>query len=240
QLDPYTIGFAAGAYDADRPLVIDPTLDYASYFGGSNTDAGAGVAVDGNGNAFVAGKVTPAGGGISNVFVAKFNAAGNSLLYVTYLGSAGGSASSQANAAGVDPAGNVVVVGTTSATDFPTTSGALQTSASGGFVTRLNATGDALLYSTYLTATPNAVAVNALGQAYIAGRATSGMTTTSGAYQTSVSGSAAAFVSELSADGTTLVYSTFLGGTAMLSSAQAYGIALDTAGNAYVTGDVSR
>ncbi len=241
--DDGTVGFAAGAYDTTRPLIVDPTLDYSSYWGSSGTDTGNGVAVDGNGNAFITGQTPALSGFATDVYVAKFNASGSSLLYVTYLGSAGGSGNSQANAIGVDPAGNAVVVGATAATDFPTTTGALQTSASGfdvGFVTRLNATGDALLYSTYFKDTiPNAVAVNALGVAYVAGEGYSGMTTTGGAYETSTSAFTSAFISAFSADGTTLVYSTYLGGTTFSDGAEAYGIALDTAGDAYVTGSAT-
>ncbi len=237
-----TIGFAAGAYDPNSPLIVDPTLDYSTYWGTSGTDTGTGVAVDGNGNAFITGQTPSLSGSTNDVYVAKFSAAGSSLLYVTYLGSASNAAAAQANALGVDPTGNAVVVGTTAASDYPTTSGALQTTNSGtaGFVTRLNATGDALLYSTFWKdATPNSVAVNALGQAYVTGTASNGMTTTSGAYQTSASSSTVGFVSAFSADGTSLVYSTFFGGSGYSVNATGYGIALDTAGNAYVAGRTS-
>ncbi len=239
-----TIGFAAGAYDPNSPLIVDPTLDYSTYWGTSGTDTGTSVAVDGNGNAFITGGTPSLSGSTTNVYVAKFDAAGNSLLYITYLGSASNAAASQANALGVDPAGNAVVVGITGATDYPTTSGAVQTTSSGGtvgFVTRLNATGDALLYSTYWKdTTPNGVAVNALGQAFVTGTATSGMTTTSGAYQTSIgAGSTLGFVAGFSADGTSLLYSSYFGGTGYGLSVTARAIALDTAGNAYVTGSTS-
>ncbi len=120
--DDGTVGFAAGNYDTTRPLIVDPTMDYATYWGTSGTDTGTGVAVDANGNSFITGQIPALSGFATDVYVAKFNATGTSLLYVDYLGSAGGSGNSQANAIGVDPAGNAVLVGTTMASDYPTTS----------------------------------------------------------------------------------------------------------------------
>jgi RHS repeat-associated protein len=235
-----SVSFAIGAYDAARPLVIDPTLDFGSYLGSSGTDTAYGVAADSGGDVFIAGNTPDLSTSYQDAYVAKFASNGRDLKYITYLG---GSAASNANGVAVDPAGNAVVVGTTSATNFPTSTGAVQTTGSSsgsGFVTRLNATGDALLYSTYFKdSVPEAVAVNALGHAYVTGVGQSGMTTTTGAYQTTMSGMEGAFVAKFSPDGTSLDYSTYVGGTGMMDSAWANGIAIDSTGNAYIAGDVS-
>src|SRR5881396_3874937 len=164
------VGFQVAAYDPSRPLVIDPTLVYSTYLGGSSSDDGYGIAVDAAGAAYVtgttgsadftAGCTAPCTGlngtlsGRSDVFVTKINAAGTALVYSTYLG---GSGYESGNGIAVDAAGAAYVTGTTSSTDFPTTPGAIQTTYGGGgsssnggdaFVSKLNAAGSALLYST--------------------------------------------------------------------------------------------
>src|SRR5881396_2470743 len=168
--DAHRVGFQVAAYDPSRPLVIDPTLVYSTYLGGSSSDDGYGIAVDAAGAAYVtgttgsadftAGCTAPCTGlngtlsGRSDVFVTKINAAGTALVYSTYLG---GSGYESGNGIAVDAAGAAYVTGTTSSTDFPTTPGAIQTTYGGGgsssnggdaFVSKLNAAGSALLYST--------------------------------------------------------------------------------------------
>ena len=133
--------------------------------------------------------------------------------------------------------------GHTHSTDFPTTTGAFQTTYGGGngdaFVTKLNPTGTALVYSTYLGGTGNdygyGIAVDTAGNAYVTGyTASTDFPTTPGAFQTTYGGgNDDAFVTKLNPTGTALVYSTYLGGT---DSDIGNGIAVDTAGNAYVTG----
>jgi hypothetical protein len=174
--------------------------------------------------------------------VSRFNGAGTGLVYSTYFGGTEVAVTERGTAIAIDPAGNVVVVGATDATNFPTTAGSVQptlpTLGTGGFVTRLSPTGDALLYSSYLhDTTPNGVAVDALGQAYVTGAAGTNMQTTSGVYQATFSGSQAAFVAALSADGATFNYSTFVGGSGMGTMAAGRGIAIDSNGNAYITGE---
>jgi RHS repeat-associated protein len=231
-------------------------LTYSSYLGGSGSDTGSGIAVDASGNAYVAGYTnstnfstttgalqTSNGGGTSDAFVSKVNAAGTSLTYSTYLG---GSGSDQANAIAIDPSGNAYVTGLTTSTNFPTTTGAYQTTLGSAtqsvFVTKLNATGTGKVYSTYLrgsvaseTDSGSGIAVNAAGNAYVAGITNStSFPTTTGAFQTSYGGgSDDAFVTRLSTDGTALSYSNYLGGS---GDDEAMGIALDPLGNAYVTG----
>jgi hypothetical protein len=242
------VGFQVGAYDASLPLTIDPVLSYSTYLGGSGADSGQAIAVDGSGNAYVTGYATStdfpttfayqnvnAGG--NDVFVAKLNAAGTALLYSTYLG---GSATDVGRGIAVDAAGDAYVTGFTFSGDFPVTAGAFQTVAQGndGFVTKLNAAGTALLYSTYLGgsngASPAAIAVDGAESAYVAGiTASTDFPTTAGALQTTSGGAGDGFVAKLNAAGSALIYGTYLGGSGTDAGA---GITVDSAGNAYVTG----
>jgi hypothetical protein len=136
------------------------------------------------------------------------------LAYSTYLG---GSGEDVGHGIAVDASGNAYVAGWTSSSDFPTTSGAFQTTCCGAFVSKLNATGSELLYSTYLSGISPGIdsqvptlAVDASGNAYVTGRAYSGFPTTPGAFQTTCASSNApwqgcAFVSKLDPTGSALV-----------------------------------
>lgn len=175
------------------------------------------------------------------------------LVYSTYLGGNGVDAG---NAIAVDSAGNVYVAGQTFSTSFPVTPGAFQTTnhaAANGFnafVTKLNPTGTALVYSTYLGGSGGdavkTIALDAGGNVYVAGQTTStNFPVTQGAFQTTnkaaANGNANAFVSKLNPSGTALVYSTYLGGSGVAAETPYGGdagnaIAVDTEGNAYVTG----
>jgi hypothetical protein len=229
-------------------------LVYSTYIGGSGYDEGYAIAVDGSGNAYVTGytwstdyDVTPGafqttnGGGLTDVFVTKLNAAGTALVYSTYLG---GSDDDYGYAIAVDGSGNAYVTGETSSTDYDVTPGAFQTTNGGGadvFVTKLNATGTALVYSTYIGGSSddygNAIAVDGSGNAYVTGWTYStDYDVTPGAFQTTNEGYLDVFVTKLNGTGTALVYSTYIGG-----SGYDYGnaIAVDGSGNAYVTGETS-
>ena len=143
----------------------------------------------------------------------------------------------------MDAAGSAYVTGLTDSTDFPTTAGAAQTTHAGGgvdaFVTKLNATGSGLVYSTYLGGSDgdigHGIAVDAAGSAYVTGETgqTLDFPTTAGAFQTAPAGSFDAFVTKLDATGSGLVYSTYLGGG---NSDFAFDIAVDAAGSTYMTG----
>jgi len=262
--DTNCVGFAVADYDATRPLYIDPLI-YSTYLGGSGDDFGYGVAVDSAGSAYVTGQTfstdfptTP--GALQTVcggdgrgcykygvaFVAKLNPAGSALVYSTYLG---GSGNDYGYGLAVDSAGDVYVTGQTLSPTFPTTPGAFQTicqrpcSAHGNaFVTKLNATGSALVYSTYLggsgTDWGGSIALDKAGNAYVTGgTASADFPTTPSALQI-VCGDVGcalgdAFVTKLNAAGSALVYSTYLGGSGI---DYGRGIAVDKAGNAYVTG----
>lgn len=228
-------------------------LVYSTYLGGSAFDTGAGIAVDSSGNAYVTGSTgssnfptTPGAlqtvlGGPQNVFVTKLNPSGSGLVYSTYLGGT----NDTGYAIAIDSSGNAYVTGSSSSVNFPTTPGALQTALSGRFnvfVTKLNPAGSGLVYSTYLGGTIHdaglAIAADSTGHAYVAGFTSSpNFPTTTGAYQRVYHGSFNnAFVAELNLTGTALIYSTFLGGT---GNEFAHGIAVDSSGNAYVTGSTS-
>jgi len=253
------IGFAVGEYDRTQPLVIDPTLVYSTYLGGSGADLGRAIAVDATGAAYIAGitessdfPVTPGafqtafrGGAGSNprdVFVAKINAAGTHFDYVTYLG---GSGNDEAFGVAVDAGGNAYVTGFTESSDFPTTAGAFRTTIAigghDGFVAKLNATGSGLVYSTYFGAfgtQGSSIAVDASGSAYVAGfTVSSTLPVTAGAIMPPRTSSAQqiddAYLLKLSPDGASVVYGTYIAGAA---EDVATGVAIDPAGHAIVTG----
>jgi hypothetical protein len=252
-----TLSLEVASYDHTKPLIIDPVLDYSTYLGGSGNDWASGVAVDNVGNAYIAGTtssldfpVTPgavfsANGGCSgscyDAFVAKINTTGDGLVYATYLG---GTGDDFAYAIAIDTAGNAYVTGSTNSTDFPTTSGALQRSCGGtcfrsdGFVAKLNASGSALLYSTYLGGSDEdagtGIAVRN-GKTYVSGFSSStDFPTTAGAFQKTMQGQGSSFVVELNSNATGMIFSTFLGEVDLFDAGGA--IAVDSAGNAHVAG----
>jgi Beta-propeller repeat len=245
----------AGGFDA-FVAKINPTgsaLVYSTYLGGSDYDQGKGIAVDSAGNAYVTGAtistdfptmnpLQPAyGGGQEDAFVAKINPTGSALVYSTYLG---GSNVEEGDGIAVDSAGNAHVTGVTGSNDFPTKN-PLQP-ANGGywdtFVAKLNPSGSALVYSTYLGGNyydqGRGIALDSSGKACVTGQTSStDFPTTPGAFQTVCSGGTACvgdvFVAKMNAAGSALVYSTYLGGS---DDDRDNGIAVDSAGNAYVTG----
>jgi hypothetical protein len=227
-------------------------LVYSTYLGGSGEDYGYGIAVDTAGNAYItgetsstnfpttAGAVDTTNNGGSDVFVSKFNASGSALVYSTYLG---GSNTDWGSGIAIDTTGNVYITGyTQSSTNFPTTASAFDTTYNGGyydsFVTKINASGTALIYSTYLGGSDRdqgeGIAVDQSGNTYIMGGTwSSDFPTIAGAVDTVINGGDDVFASKLNSSGSALVYSTYLGGS---GSDYGDGIALDTAGNAYITG----
>jgi Bacterial Ig-like domain (group 1)/Beta-propeller repeat len=245
------VGFEVGPYDTAQPLVIDPTLVYSTYLGGSGAEYGTGIAVDTVGNAYVTGGTgstnfpttpgafdTTSNGGGSDAFVTKLDPTGASLVYSTYLG---GSGIDEGHGIAIDTVGNAYVTGRTDSTNFPTTPLAFDTTSNGSndtFVTKLDPAGASLVYSTYLGGSGfdvgRGIAVNTLGNAYVTGATSStNFPTTPGALDTTSDFAGDAFVTKLDPTGASLVYSTSLGGSGM---DEGRGIAIDTAGNAYVTG----
>jgi hypothetical protein len=249
------IGFQVGEYDATRPLVIDPVLVYSTYVGGSGEDVGYGIAVDGGGNAYVTGvtasldfptanPLQPAsGGGSHDAFVLKLNAAGTTLVYATYLGGSGTENFNSRPEIALDSSGAAYLTGYTNSANFPVVNAfqAAKSSGDDAFLVKLNASGSAILYSSFLGGGGNDygidITTDASGKAYVAGVTFSNnFPTTSGAFQGN-QGGADAFVTKIDPSQTgssSLVYSTYLGGN--LGDDAGDGIVVDTSGNAYVTG----
>jgi len=247
------VAFRVAGYDPKRVLVIDPVLSYSTYLGGSNRDSGNGIAVDSSGSAYVTGITWSAdfpvhdplqgrsGGGSYDAFVSKLNAAGSALVYSTYLG---GSSNDIGFGIAVDSSGSAYVTGFTASANFPTAHPLPENSVNGGaFVSKLNAAGSALVYSSVLGSgqdTGVGIAVDSSSNAYVAGYTYSTNFPTANPFQatcgTCAAGNPTAFVMKINAAGSALVYSTFLGGT---SRDYALGIAVDSSDSAYVTGSTN-
>lgn len=246
----YNDGFVTKMNPAGTALV------YSTYLGGgeiinATEDWGEGIAVDGAGSAYVTGYTYSPDFPITagaydtercglDAFITKFAPAGNTLVYSTFLG---GCAREQGQAIAIDSAGNAYIAGSTESQSFPTTPGAFQTTGSfDAFVTKLNPTGSALVYSTYLGGTDDVdrawgIAVDNAGNAYVAGDTKSDNFPVADAVQPNYGGGLLdGFASKLNPTGTALVYSTYLGGNGF---DEGRGIAVARNGTAYITGDTS-
>ena len=235
-------------------------LLYSTYLGGSQSNTwAAGIAVDGAGNAYVSGKTSAADfpitsgayqtscsgcGTFFRVFVSKLNPSASTLAYSTFLG---GSATADdiGTAIAVDASGSAYVTGLAQSKDFPGTTGSYQqvNVPNSAFVTKLNPQGNALAYSTFLEAGFGyGIAVDSQGNATVVGGAGLGFPLQN-AIQLQNGGCSVAncapeyqvdaFITRLNSQGSALIYSTFFGGD---RNDSAYGVALDSSGNAYVTG----
>ena len=228
-------------------LDVAGSLVYSTYLGGNAIDNGLAIAVDPAFNAYVTGitfssnfpTVNPfqATKGIQqDAFVAKINPAGSAWVYVTYLG---GNAVDEGYAIAADATGNAYVTGYTGSTNFPLQSPFRSSNVASvdAFVTKLNPVGSALVYSTYLggsaTDYGTAIAVDSSGSAFVAGVVGSNDFPVVNAMQPHLATADDAFVTKFNPAGSALVYSTYLGGG---SEDQPYALAIDPAGNAYVTG----
>ncbi len=178
--------------------------------------------------------------GIQNIFVTKLNANGNTLIYSTYIG---GTGTDQGNAIVADSTGNAYLAGMTNSKNIPLAGTPLQSQLNGvqnAFVMKLNPSGSALTYSTYLggngTDSANGIVIDPDGNAYVAGQTSSTNFPVAGAIQGTLGGFNNGFISKIKPDGSGLLYSTYLGGNA---SDLISGIALDSNRNAYVTGQAT-
>lgn len=252
------VGFEIGVYDLTQPLVIDPVITYATYFGTASAEGAARVAADASGNAYIIGStdsptfpITPAGtysvsvdGGLEgDVMVAKLSADGKQMIFTTHLG--GGNTQWGLGIA-LDTSGNLYLTGFTASPDFPhttdlTTDNILMNT--NCFVTKLNPAANAILYSTLIGGSLqdacNAIAVDSAGNAYVVGATQSTDFPTVNPVQSTLQGSvfnmynSDAFVAKLNPAGTKLLYSTYLGGSGINA---AMAVAVDATGNAYLTG----
>ena len=229
-------------------------LVYCTYLGGSGQDIAAAIAVDGAGAVYVAGSTNSADfpvtaplqsrlAGASNAFAVKLAPAGNTLVYSTYLGGNGWDA---ANGIAVDSAGNAYLTGDTNSLNFPASG--WQRSNGGGqdaFAAKIAADGSRLAWSSYLGGSGAdhgaAIAVNAAGEAWVAGSTWSADFPAPGGFQTASGGGEDAFVARFSADGNRLAFASYLGGSGgtVIYPEAAQAIAVDAAGNAYTAGVTS-
>lgn len=252
------VEFRLGSYDRKSALVIDPVLRYSSFLGGSGLDSGRGIGVDSSGRAVVTGLTCslnfPRTTGPTSfqgcaAFVTKFDFTGSHLIFSTFVGESNFEVFDVGGMA-LDSAGNIYITGITENRNFPTTPGAFETELGPGdpfaaFVTKVSANGTKLVYSTFLGGglhdEGHAIAVDANGNAYVTGETHDpDFPTTSGVFQQHCKlfdvSCNAAFVTKLNSTGAKLVYSTFLGGSSN-GVQTGRGIAVDSDGNAFVTGE---
>jgi hypothetical protein len=244
------VQFHLDAYDTTQPVVIDPIVDFSTHLGGSRSSSGQGIAVDSEDNVYVTGDTNsdnfplakpqqPKHGGSTDVFITKLSRDGSKILYSTYIG---GSGDDVGYGIAVDAAGNAYITGDTSSRDFPVES-PLQKTMGGvfdAFAVKLSPDGSKLLYSTYIGGSQgdrgDAIALDTAGNAYITGYTYSTDFPVVTPIQTAFSdGNVHCFVSKVNPSGSALVYSTYLGGGDDRPD-QATGIAVDSGGNAYITG----
>lgn len=254
------VSFSVGAYDATKPLVIDPVLAYSTFYGGADDDQGYAIAVGPNGTVFLAGftastdlstasAAQPRNGGQADGFVAALDATGSSLLYATYIG---GSSWDTFFGLAADALGNVYVTGQTTSSDFPVTAATLPCQAGGapGVIVKLDPLGR-IAYSSCFGGSgsdlASAIALDGSGGVYIAGLTSSpDFPTTPGAAQRTRGHDGNCPVAEAAAcddgfvtkfvdqNGTLSVdYSTYLGGS---QHDWVRTIAVDPSGSAYVAG----
>ncbi len=233
------VGFDLDVYDASRPLVIDPVVQYSTFLGGSQAEDDASIVVDAAGNTYVVGK------GASDTVVFKLNPTATAVLYLTVLsGIATEETSCHGSALAVDAAGNAYVTGETNSNNFPTTQGAYNRQRRGGidlFVVKLNPAG-AIAYSTFLGGAGNdgdpCIALGPQDTVYIAAETTStDFPTTDGAYDRTFEALVDITVSKLRLAGqgsADLLYSTYVGGAC---NDRDPSIVVDSLGVAYVVGE---
>lgn len=260
-----SIGFQVGPHDLNASLVVDPslTVSYASFLGGTGAETAAGLALDSQGNIYLAGTTTSSssfpdaasarlgsGSGPSQFYIAKINPSvtgTSSLLYLTFLGGSGAQAGGQI---AVDASGDAAIAGTTTSADFPVTDGSQPTvGITGGsgndlIVSELDPTGATLLYSTLFGGSgaesqngTGGIAIASSGNIFVASDTTSAdLLVTAGAYQASFqSPYSNGFLAEFDPGSATLTYCSYLG-TNSSANVSVGGIAVDAFGDAYIAG----
>lgn len=285
--------FRLGAYDHAKPLVIDPVLDFSTYFGSDWGESGAAVATDAAGNAYVTGQFWSQANS-QDIYVLKLSPGGKMLQGVYFGGKTGvnGDGGDYASGIAVDGAGNILVTGYTSAVDYPLVNPFYSSLGEDytAVVTKVPPTMDSLLYSSYAGGSGNSygddiavdpqgnavmvrshyigtayanvwvtrisptgaklweksmsgsgmtfgggVAADSAGNAWVAGETWAGdMTVVNPIQKDNAGGFGDIFIARMSAADGSLLYSTYYGGAAGEDSAT--DVALDPAGNVYVTG----
>ncbi len=265
------ISFKLGPYDRSKSLVIDPALAYGTFLDGSSFESYSSFLVDSAGFAYIVGwtsssdfPITP--GAYTNYhtqnyegFVSKLSQDGSYLVWSTMIAGTGPDTGTYVYGFALDASGNTYLIGQTGdftydtngqivpqVSTYPTTTGAYNGTELAGwrnFLTKLNSTGTALDFSTFLSdqpnITPEAVAIDASSNVYLTGyyNQASGLTTpfpaTSGAYQSKWGGDNDAFVMKFNSTGTALDYATLVGGEYDDSASQ---IMVDSGGNATIAG----
>ena len=265
RLGAHDVGFAVGDYDHSAPLYIDPVLAFSSFLGGNSYDYPKAVTVDASGNAYVTGYTSSVNFpttygtyrsscptcafGTEDVFVTKISGAG-ALVYSTFIG--GSSTADKAHAIALDAAGNVYVTGETyypgSGPSFPVVNGFNTTAGGGGFLFKLDPAGRTLLYSTLMQSGSSTIGYGVAvegSNAYVAGMTVAGASfprwPTSGTFSSAIGplGTYDGFVVKVDTTKTgaaSLAYATRFGGW---DAQAAYGVAVNSLGEAYVTGDTS-
>lgn len=265
------VGFALGEYDAARPLIIDPVVfSYSTYLAGENNDRAHDITVDADGNAYIAGwtesdsfptknAYQPGNNGFQQAFITKLDPSGSALVWSTYLGGGERLFSEGAYGITIDADRNVYVTGFTDSADFPTRN-PLQPHLSnndGGydsFITKLNAAGNQLVFSTYFGGPANddsgngddigrGIALDSNNNVYVVGYTDSPAFPTTNAIQEEIDGRTTqlvgesnnfdAYLAKIDASGQFRIYSTYIGGA---FDDLGLGVAVDADGNAYVTG----
>ena len=245
----FSYGFRVASFNLSYPLIIDPSLVYSTYLGGSSDDTATGIDVDTSGNVYITGitlsddfpTANPFQGtcaGNRDAFVAKISQSGDTLIYCTFIGGSGDDSSSGIV---IDGSGNMYITGQTTSTDFPLQNpyqGSHGGSNYDAFVTKISSSGSTLMYSSYLGGNSldsgSGIAVDPSGNAYVSGVTASANFPIQSPFQGTCAGAQDIFITKISPSGNALVYSSYLGGS---SGDFGFGTAIDTSGNAYVTGE---
>jgi hypothetical protein len=233
------VGIRLDRYDRSKPLVIDPTLVYSTYMGGSGADQIVAARVDALGNLCVVGSTATSdllsttdtyqatNAGLTNIFIAIIDTTPGNGYPILYFSYAGGKGTDLPTAMTLDPSENIYITGTTNSSNFPTTATAPQTAGAGAgivsaFVFELNpglsSGASTLVYSTYLGGTTgnqsgNGIALDLAGNIYVIGTTKStDFPVTLGAYQSTLTGLQDAFVCQIDVSSGAVDYATYLGG----------------------------